>query len=168
MQPAKSRFNLVFILQLCTCYLGLGLSSNIFAGDTPTPEEALNYGVRYISITEAKNLFDSNQAVFCDARITREYITETIPNAIPCLYEEVGGKDNKHPNFNDTIETWHTDKLANKNTTLIVFCNAKNCWRSYKAAAVAKKHGFTDIRWLRDGVPGWKSAGYRLENNCPL
>lgn len=146
----------------------LSIVATMFALDTPEPDEALKFGVKYISVEEAKKLLDGGNAVFCDSRITREYIMETIPSAIGCRYDEKGGRDNKRADFDDSIESWNDSKLTDKNKTLVIFCNAKSCWRSYKAAFVAKKRGFKDVRWLRDGVPGWKKAGFPTENNCPL
>lgn len=140
----------------------------LFAADTPEPEEAVAYGARYISIEEAKRLYDAKEAIFCDSRITREYIMETIPGAIPCLYDEKGGKANKLPDFDPSADTWHHDKLPDKSQTLIIFCNAKTCWRSYKAAVTASRLGYKKVYWLRDGIPGWRNAGFKTESNCPL
>lgn len=150
-------------------WLGVLLAAlPLFANDTPEPADALKYGARYISVQEAKKLYDAKSAVFCDSRITREFIMETIPGAVPCLYDEKGGMANKLPDFDPSADTWHHDKLTDKGKTLIVFCNAKSCWRSYKGAVVAKSFGFRDVYWLRDGIPGWKAAGFPTENNCPL
>ncbi|MFA6760986.1 MAG: rhodanese-like domain-containing protein [Sulfuricurvum sp.] len=149
-------------------FLLLFLPLQLLALDTPEPDVARSYGVEYISAKDAKALHDAKSATFCDARITREFITETIPDALSCMYEEKGGRENKRADFDPSIEEWHSQNIVDKNRTLVIFCNAKNCWRSYKAAFVAKEMGFRDVRWLRDGVPAWRSAGYELENNCPL
>lgn len=140
----------------------------LLAADTPEPQEALTYGARFISVADAKKLYDGKKAVFCDSRITREYIMETIPGSVPCLYDEKGGKDNKLANFDPSADTWHHDKLTDKSKTLVIFCNAKSCWRSYKAAVTAVKQGYRDVYWLRDGIPGWKAQGFETESNCPL
>lgn len=139
-----------------------------FAQDTPEPDQAKNFGANYISIEEAKKLLDQGNVQFCDSRMTREFIMETIPTAVGCAYDEKGGKENKRADFDDSIESWNDSQIVDKNKTLIIFCNAKSCWKSYKAAVVATKRGYKDVRWLRDGIPAWKKAGFATENNCPL
>jgi len=54
-------------------------------------------------------------------------------------------------------------KLPNeKNRKLIFYCESDLCLRSYKAAEKAIKHGYTDVAVLKDGLPGWKKAGYEV------
>lgn len=156
------------ITKLAVALTCLFLTFSVYALDTPTPEEAKKYGIQFISVADAYKLHSNQAAIFCDARIVREYITETLPEAISCVYEEAGGRANKIADFNLSIEQWDASNLTNKSLPLVVFCNAKSCWRSYKAAAAAKQQGFTEVWWLRDGVPGWKQAGHPVENNCPL
>ena len=46
---------------------------------------------------------------------------------------------------------------------MIFYCNAGECWKSYKAAKVALDAGHTKVHWLRGGIPEWKSKGYPVE-----
>lgn len=59
------------------------------------------------------------------------------------------------------------DKLIGKLPTdkqgkLVFYCESDLCLRSYKAAEKALKHGYTDVSVLKDGLPGWKKAGYEV------
>jgi rhodanese-related sulfurtransferase len=52
-------------------------------------------------------------------------------------------------------------KLPNdKRRKLVFYCESELCLRSYKAAEKALKHGYTDVSILKDGLPGWKKAGF--------
>jgi rhodanese-related sulfurtransferase len=135
---------------------------------TPEPDEALQYGARYITVQEAKKLHEAGSATFCDSRKTREFIIETVEGAVACLYDEKGGMDNKLPDFDPSADTWFNEKVPDKTRPLVIFCNAKGCWRSYKAAVTAVKQGYEEVYWMRDGIPAWKDAGYETESNCPL
>lgn len=54
-------------------------------------------------------------------------------------------------------------KLPNdKQRKLVFYCESELCLRSYKAAEKALKHGYTDVSVLKDGLPGWKKAGYEV------
>jgi len=49
-----------------------------------------------------------------------------------------------------------------KHRKLVFYCESDLCLRSYKAAEKALKHGYTDVSVLKDGLPGWKKAGYEV------
>lgn len=42
---------------------------------------------------------------------------------------------------------------------LIVYCH-KSCWLSWNAAKRAISYGYRNVYWYRDGIEGWKAAGY--------
>ncbi len=47
-----------------------------------------------------------------------------------------------------------------KNMPLVFYCGGPTCGMSPKAAGMAKKWGYTNIRVFLQGEPGWKKAGY--------
>ncbi len=47
-----------------------------------------------------------------------------------------------------------------KNMPLIFYCGGPTCGMSPKAAGMAQKWGYTNIRVFLQGEPGWKKAGY--------
>ncbi len=43
---------------------------------------------------------------------------------------------------------------------VIIYCH-KSCWLSWNAAKRAISYGYRNVYWFRDGVEGWKAAGYK-------
>lgn len=63
----------------------------------------------------------------------------------------------------DDIEAKGKDLLpADKTTTLIFYCGGVTCGLSPASAAAAKKMGYSDIKVMLKGAPGWKKAGQAL------
>jgi len=137
-----------------------------FAAKPTTPEvaEAATMGAKYISVADAKKLFDGG-ATFLDTRKPMEVSQSKVKGAIRAYYNEKGGNKNKLANWDTTADKFQTENLpADKTATLITYCNGAKCWKSYKAAVVlTKKLGYTNTYWMRDGIPAWKKAGNPVE-----
>jgi rhodanese-related sulfurtransferase len=132
--------------------VGLGISAQAWAAETP----ATLAGVKLVTAEEAKKLQDSGVPMI-DTRVAAEYAEKTIKGAKSVPYKE---KSAKAVNFDASQDQFDLSKLpADKNAPLVFFCNAGECWKSYKAAVVAQKAGYTKINWLRGGVPEWTSKG---------
>lgn len=43
---------------------------------------------------------------------------------------------------------------------IVIYCH-RNCWLSWNAAKRAISYGYRNVYWFRDGIEGWKAAGYR-------
>jgi PQQ-dependent catabolism-associated CXXCW motif protein len=43
---------------------------------------------------------------------------------------------------------------------VVIYCH-RECWLSWNAAKRAISYGYRNVYWYRDGVEGWKAAGYR-------
>jgi PQQ-dependent catabolism-associated CXXCW motif protein len=43
---------------------------------------------------------------------------------------------------------------------LVIYCH-RSCWLSWNAAKRAVSYGYRNVYWFRDGVEGWRAAGYR-------
>jgi len=55
----------------------------------------------------------------------------------------------------------HTDKLPrDKKKKLVYYCESDLCRRSEQCAEKSIKLGYTDVSILKNGLPGWKVAGY--------
>ncbi|MFH1078861.1 MAG: rhodanese-like domain-containing protein [Pseudomonadota bacterium] len=55
------------------------------------------------------------------------------------------------------------DKLPrDKQRKLVYYCESNRCLRSYKSAEKAVKQGHMNVYVLRDGLPGWKKAGFEV------
>jgi rhodanese-related sulfurtransferase len=51
-------------------------------------------------------------------------------------------------------------QVAAKDQGVVIYCMGPRCLRSSKACAKAVGWGFEKVYYLREGLPGWKAAGY--------
>jgi len=58
--------------------------------------------------------------------------------------------------FRERLSVATGDHLARP---LVFYCH-KTCWLSWNAAKRAISYGYRNVHWFRDGVEGWKAAGY--------
>jgi rhodanese-related sulfurtransferase len=127
-------------------------TSAALAAETP----ASLPGVKSVSAEEVKKMLDSGVPVI-DTRVAAEYAEKTIKGAISVPYKE---KSAKEPGFDASQDQFDLAKLpGNKSAPLVFFCNAGECWKSYKASVVAQKAGYSKISWFRGGFPEWSSKG---------
>ncbi len=132
--------------------LGLGAALPSWAADTP----ATLVGVKLVTAEESKKLQDSGVPLI-DTRVAAEYAEKTIKGAKSVPYKE---KSAKEVGFDASKDDFDLTKLpADKAAPLVFFCNAGECWKSYKASVVAQKAGHTKIHWLRGGFPEWAAKG---------
>jgi rhodanese-related sulfurtransferase len=129
-----------------------GVAMPALAVETP----ASLAGVTVVSAEEAKKLQDGG-APMIDARVAAEYAEKTIKGAKSVPYKE---KSAKAADFDASKDKFDLSKLpSDKAAPIVFFCNAGECWKSYKASVVAQKAGYTKIYWLRGGVPEWTAKG---------
>lgn len=128
--------------------LGLACTAPALAAETP----ATLKGAKNVSAEEVKKMLDSGVPVI-DTRVAAEYAEKTIKGAKNVPYKEKSAKD---PGFDASLDQFDLSKLpADKNAPVVLFCNAGECWKSYKAAVVAQRAGYTKIFWFRGGFPEW-------------
>jgi rhodanese-related sulfurtransferase len=132
--------------------LAIGLTASVWASETPTTLT----GTKVVSAAEAKKLIDGG-APAIDTRVAAEYAEKTIKGAKSIPYKE---KSIKGVGFDATQDQFDLSKLAaDKAAPMVMFCNAGECWKSYKASAAAVKAGYTKVYWFRGGMPEWVAAG---------
>jgi rhodanese-related sulfurtransferase len=123
-----------------------------WSAETPTSLA----GVKLVSADEAKKLQDAG-APLIDTRVAAEYAEKTIKGARSVPYKE---KSDKAVGFDASKDDFDLAKLpADKNAPVVFFCNAGECWKSYKASVVAQKAGYSKVNWLRGGLPEWTAKG---------
>lgn len=138
--------------------LALGMALSLTAGTVVLAAEtpASLSGVKTISADEVKKLLDGGVPVI-DTRVAAEYAEKTIKGAKSVPYKE---KSAKAPEFDPSADQFDLSKLpADKAAPLVFFCNAGECWKSYKASVVAAKAGYSKINWFRGGMPEWSAKG---------
>ena len=133
--------------------LVIGLASGgALASETPANLD----GVKVITAEQGKAMLDKG-VPFIDARVATEYAEKTIKGAKSVPYKE---KSAKSVDFDRSQDQFDVSRLpADKNAPLVFFCNAGECWKSYKASVVARDAGYKQIHWLRGGIPEWTSKG---------
>ena len=126
------------------------------AADTPATLD----GTTVVTADKAKELHDKGTMVI-DSRVANEYADSHIKGAVSIPYKE---KSAKAVDFDASQDSWDMSKLpADKNTPMIIYCNAGECWKSYKASKMAVKAGYKKVYWFRGGMPEWKAKGYPSE-----
>jgi rhodanese-related sulfurtransferase len=53
---------------------------------------------------------------------------------------------------------------ADKDHSLVFYCESEDCYRSCRAADAAIRYGYKQVYLLEGGIPAWKQAGYPMEN----
>ncbi len=130
----------------------VGFSTASVAAETP----ATLAGTKVVTATEVKKLQDSGVPVI-DTRVATEYAEKTIKGAKNVPYKE---KSAKEVVFDASQDQFDLSKLpADKAAPIVFFCNAGECWKSYKASVAAQKAGYSKISWFRGGMPEWVAAG---------
>lgn len=126
------------------------------AAETPASLE----GVTVVTAEQARKLADGGVPIV-DTRVANEYAQEHIKGARSVPYKEKSAKDVA---FDAKEDSFDLAKLpAAKAAPVIFYCNAGECWKSYKASKVAREAGYTKVHWLRGGIPEWKAKGYPVE-----
>lgn len=119
-------------------------------------------GAKVISVAQGKILLASNVPVY-DVRTDEQFKTEHVPKALFVPYKEVSAKE---VDFDGSDDKFDLSKLpADKTKPLIMYCDGTSCWKSYKSSKLAISHGYTNLYWMRGGLPEWKTAGYPTEKN---
>lgn len=106
-------------------------------------------GATTVSSAEAKALFDQG-ALFIDPRGDADYEAGRVPGAV-------------HLSLKGDLSEASLSEVAKTDETIVFYCNGIKCDVSGKACAKAVAWGYTDVRYFREGFPGWEAAGYPVE-----
>ena len=114
-------------------------------------------GVQRVSARQAFELAGKG-ARLIDVRTDREFKLKSARGAVLVPY---GEKSLKAIDFDPALDSFGGLAKLNlpKGEPLVFFCNGAECWKSYKASIVARDAGFTQVYWLRGGIPEWIAQG---------
>ena len=106
-------------------------------------------GVAEIKVKKVHKLInDDDDFVLIDSRPAAAYAAGHLPGAVSI--PECSMKQN-------------VNLLPEKKSRLLIFyCGGEFCSMSTHASAEAARVGYTNIKVLKEGVPGWTSAGYPI------
>jgi len=125
--------------------------------DTPKTLE----GVKVISAVEAKALYDKKGATFFDMRSAINFGKGHIPGATAVPYKEMS---EFKVGFDSSKDTFDLKKLpADKNKVIVFYSDGPSGWKSYKAAFMARKAGYKNVMWLREGSKVWEANKFPME-----
>lgn len=145
--------------RLAAPLIALFLAATAFAAHAQQTPETLT-GVKVVKADDVQNALKSGVPVI-DTRVANEFAEEHIKGARNVPYKE---KSAKAVSFDAAQDSFDLSKLpADKNAPVVFYCNAGECWKSYKASVAALKAGYKNISWFRGGMPEWKSRKLPVE-----
>ncbi len=145
--------------------LALGVMM-LLVGSTPTawaaspmPPASVE-GARVVTAEELKALRTKGAKIY-DLRKKAAYVEAHIPGAAYLKFDE---KSIKAVNFDPRADTFDLAQLPPDKTALIVFhSHGPEGWKSYKAAVMAVRAGYTNVHWFRGGFAEWVQKGLPRE-----
>ncbi len=98
-----------------------------------------------------KKIYDEGKTVFVDARAPDRYIAGHIKGAVllPARQRE------------DFLEEFIT--RYDPSTPIVTYCSGRECDDSHELARFLAEMGYTDVRVMVDGYPGWEKEGYPID-----
>lgn len=107
--------------------------------------------VIYISLGTTKDLFESGDAQFIDARKQDDYLDGHIPYAINMPVSSFAS------GWPDGIQ------LLMKELRAVVYCDGISCDASQLVAKHLVRYGFERVLIIELGFPGWEEKGFPIE-----
>nr|CRH08035.1 conserved protein of unknown function. putative Rhodanese domain protein [Candidatus Magnetococcus massalia] len=148
-----------FLLALLFLFAG-----QLHAADFPPTPTTLD-GVEIVDADYMFQAMESEAALIVDARKPHAFKSAHIPGAVFCAPHS--SKADLGANEVDAaVAFMHSCgevMQADRGKEAIVYCASARCWRSPKAALALKKIGFTNVKWLRDGMKSWEKNEFPVE-----
>lgn len=139
-------------------WLVAGLLQSPIVSANETPQELA--GATIATADQVKRMLDSGVLVV-DTRVGNEFAETRIKGALNIPYKE---RSSKARDFEAALDSFNLAKLpADKGRPIVFYCNAGECWKSYKAATVALRAGYKQVYWFRGGLPEWQKKGLPVE-----
>ncbi len=113
----------------------------------PLVDRLFGGSVPQVGAAEAVQLINRRDALVLDVRDSADFSSGHLPNARHIPFAELDGRMRE------------IEKL--KSRPVIVTCSTG--MRSATVCSTLKKHGFSEVQVLRDGVRGWIEASLPLE-----
>lgn len=150
--------NILLALALCASVLHSALS---YAEPDEVPVSCPDIGI--VSAEEVQSLLP--RARIIDTRAVHDFLAGHLPSAIHVPYRERSAREINYDPSQDGIPEFLSRLhkfAADKNATMIFYCNGLTCWKSYKGARAALKDGYHRVYWFRDGMAGWNAKKFEV------
>ncbi|MDH4095080.1 MAG: rhodanese-like domain-containing protein [Betaproteobacteria bacterium] len=141
-------------LRALAAALMLMLCAPTIAADKPeTPTTVSGFAI--VTPEQARALV--GKASFYDMRSAINYGKGHVQGAKALPYGEKSGFT---PDFDGSKDKFDMSKLpADKSATIVFYSDGPKGWKSYKAAVLASKAGYTNVKWMHAGTTGWQAKG---------
>ena len=103
------------------------------------------------NVYRAKEIFDSGQAIFVDARAGDFYANGHIKGAISIPLDQI----------NERMQLFKKEYPAS--VSIITYCYGKVCDDSHKLARYFFENGYTHVSVFTEGFVRWQEEGYPVE-----
>lgn len=125
--------------------------------ETPTAIK----GGQVIDTKTARQLLDGKNASFYDMRSPVNFGKGRLPGAKSLPYREAS---DFNANFDASKDQFDLKVLpADKAARLVFYSDGPTGWKSYKAAVLAIRAGYTNVSYYRSGSDDWFKAGMPVE-----
>lgn len=114
-------------------------------------ENVVVHEIEIQSVMEAKRLYDENESVFVDARISGAFLEGRIKGAVSLSvydYDDL---------IDDFVRRYSFDRK------MITYCSGRECDESHLLASFLKEEGYMNVRVFIDGLPEWEKKGFPVE-----
>ena len=108
-------------------------------------------GIEIGTVDEARQLFDSGEYIFVDARSLEDYEEGHIQGAVSL---PVGQSEDRIAAF---LERYPPE------ASIITYCSGRTCQDSHHLAEFLLEFGYDNVTVFIDGFPGWKAEGHPIE-----
>lgn len=140
--------------------LSFFLCLSVFGGaraDTPLSLDG-------VSIVDAKTvalMLQSSDTRLVDTRALHDFLAGHLPNALHVDYRERSSRDIAFDMREDDAPLFlaRLEKFVKPHQAVVFYCNGPACWKSYKAAVVARNAKYRNIYWFRGGLTDWRQEG---------
>lgn len=115
-------------------------------------------GVRWVTVADARHLWDDPTVTFVDARTTAEYEGGHVTNALAAPLDDAGM-------VAPAIVT-----MLRSSRVVVAYCDTtSSCARSSRLASLLAGAGLRDVRVLQGGFHAWEEQSYPAEaGTCRL
>jgi rhodanese-related sulfurtransferase len=137
--------------------LALFIALSVMAAPIMAPTTAK--GVQVITVEQARHLVGVAQ--FFDQRIPFTFGKGHITGASSLPYVQ---RSEKLESFDPSKDSFDLARLpADKSLPIVFYSDGPDGWKSYKAAVAAARAGYSNVKWMREGIAIWVEKGIVLE-----
>ena len=134
--------------------LALAFAGVVSAADKPDTPTAVK-GFEIVTPEQAQGMV--GKAHFFDMRSAINFGKGHIKGAKALPY---GEKSDYAPGFDGSRDKFDVSRLpSDKNAVIVFYSDGPKGWKSYKAAVLATRAGYKNVKWMRAGTEGWQAKG---------